>query len=83
MSFIKDLIAVNCLTQALLIFLFFRNKAFFDGLYIVHQDTNTYFWFLVVGTTATLWLIWTAFTFILGIRRLGYKAENVTRKARK
>ena len=83
MSFIKDLIAVNCLTQGLLIFLFFKNKEFFDGLFAINQNTNTYFWFLIIGTTATLWLIWTAFTFIFGIRRLGYKAENATRKARK
>ncbi len=82
MSFIKDLIAVNCLTQGLLIFLYFKNKAFFDALFAINQNTNSYFWFLVAGCAAFLWLAWTAFTFIFGIRRLGYKAENATRKAR-
>lgn len=82
MSFIKDLIAVNCLTQGLLIFLYFNNKSFFDSLFVINQNTSAYFWFLIIGSTAFLWLIWTLFTLIFGIRRLGFKAENATRKAR-
>lgn len=82
MTFIKDLIAANLITQSILLYLFYANKAFFDSLFVVHQNTNAYFWFLVIGGTATLWLIWTGFTFIFGIRRLGYKAENATKRAR-
>ena len=82
-QFIKDLIAANVLVQGLLIFLFFKNREFFDSLYTINQTTNSYFWFLVIGSLATLWMIWTSFTYLFGIRRLGYKAETATRKARK
>jgi hypothetical protein len=83
LGFLKEIIIVNCLTQVALIILFFLHKEFFDALFVINQASNLYFWFLLIGATATLWLIWTGFTFIFGIRRLGYKAENATRKARK
>ncbi len=83
LKFLKDLIAVNLLTQGMLIFLFFKNREFFDALFAIHQTTNIYFWLLLAGAVTTAWLIWTITTYIFGIRRLGYKAEHATRKIRK
>jgi len=58
MSFLKDLIAINCLTQGILIYLYFKNINFFDALFIIYQTNQNYFWFLTVGLTSLLWLIW-------------------------
>ncbi len=83
MQFIKDLIAVNCLTQGALLILFFSYRPVFDGLFVIYQNSEFHFWFLACGMVAFFWIIWTVISYITGIRRLGYKAENAARKSRR